>query len=85
MKYEYKALVTDVLDGDTISVDIDLGFKVILKDQDVRLFGIDTPEIKDKANPLGQEAKDFLSKLILGQEITLETIKNKKNEDKKEK
>ena len=42
--YEYRAKVIKVIDGDTIDVDIDLGFCVILAKQRIRLYGIDTPE-----------------------------------------
>lgn len=43
--YEYKAQVVSVYDGDTLTVDIDLGFEVWLRKQKIRLAGIDTPEI----------------------------------------
>ena len=42
--FEYKCKVTNVVDGDTVDVDIDLGFGVWLRDQRIRLYGIDTPE-----------------------------------------
>ena len=42
--YEYRAKVVKVVDGDTVDVDIDLGFGVWLKDERVRIMGIDTPE-----------------------------------------
>ena len=42
--YEYKAELDRVVDGDTVDVDIDLGFKVWLRSERVRLMGIDTPE-----------------------------------------
>lgn len=42
-KFEYKATVLRVVDGDTIDLDIDLGFSVHLKER-VRLLGVDTPE-----------------------------------------
>jgi micrococcal nuclease len=62
--YEYHVKkVLKVVDGDTIDVDIDLGFNVSYT-QRVRLAGIDTPEsrtkdLKEKA--LGLEVKDYLS------------------------
>jgi micrococcal nuclease len=62
--YEYRVKkVLKVVDGDTIDVDIDLGFNVSYT-QRVRLAGIDTPEsrtkdLKEKA--LGLEVKDYLS------------------------
>lgn len=80
MNYRYKAKVTDVYDGDTITCDIDLGFNFIWKNQKVRLFGINTPEIrtKDKAEKeKGIIARAFLSKLILNKEIILKSHKDK--------
>lgn len=44
MPYEYNANVRRVIDGDSLYMDIDLGFDVIFKNQNVRLLGIDTPE-----------------------------------------
>ena len=41
---EYDVTVIKVVDGDTVDVDIDLGFGVCLKDERVRIMGIDTPE-----------------------------------------
>lgn len=61
--YEYRVKkVTSVVDGDTIDVDIDLGFNISYS-QRVRLAGIDTPESRtsDKAEKvLGLEAKEYL-------------------------
>ena len=62
----YVKRVTKVVDGDTIDVEIDLGFSIIYCSR-VRLAGIDTPESRtsDKAEKvLGLEAKDRLKKLI---------------------
>lgn len=42
--YEYKAKVVRVVDGDTIDVDLDLGFSVVMAKTRIRLYGIDTPE-----------------------------------------
>lgn len=65
--YEYRVKkVLKVVDGDTIDVDIDLGFNISYT-QRVRLAGIDTPEsrTKDKAEKiLGLEVKDRLKKAI---------------------
>ena len=36
--YEYKATIVRVVDGDTVDVDIDLGFDVWLRSQRIRLF-----------------------------------------------
>tara|TARA_B100001057_G_scaffold399325_1_gene410188 strand:- start:27 stop:485 length:459 start_codon:yes stop_codon:yes gene_type:complete len=63
MPHEYKVEVVKVVDGDTVDVDIDLGFGLWLKKQRVRLKGIDTPESRtsDKVEKVfGLAAKDFL-------------------------
>jgi len=78
--YEYKCKIKKVVDGDTVDIDIDLGFGVWLLDQRVRLYGIDTPEsrTRDKVEKIyGLLAKDFL-KVMLGKEGTLKTHKDAK-------
>jgi micrococcal nuclease len=60
----YVKKVTKVVDGDTIDVDIDLGFDISFSSR-VRLAGIDTPEsrTKDKAEKeLGLQSKEYLAK-----------------------
>jgi micrococcal nuclease len=74
-----------VVDGDTVDVDIDLGFGVWLKDERVRIMGIDTPESRtsDKVEKLfGLAAKEKL-KSMLGETPTLKTQVNKDGEDMK--
>jgi len=65
--YEYRVKkVLKVVDGDTIDVDIDLGFNISYY-QRVRLAGIDTPESRTtdkKEKALGLEVKDRLKKAI---------------------
>jgi micrococcal nuclease len=65
--YEYRIKkVLKVVDGDTIDVDIDLGFNISYT-QRVRLAGIDTPESRTKdarEKVLGLEVKDKLKKAI---------------------
>jgi|TARA_R100001530_G_scaffold131035_3_gene102418 micrococcal nuclease len=61
--YEYKCKVVRVVDGDTVDVDIDLGFGVWLSKQRVRLYGVDTPEsrTRDKEEKkYGLRAKAFV-------------------------
>jgi len=62
----YVKKVTKVVDGDTIDVDIDLGFDISFSSR-VRLAGIDTPESRttDKVEKaLGLEAKAYLKHAI---------------------
>ena len=47
----YNVTIIKVIDGDTVKVDIDLGFDMVLRNQNIRLFGIDAPESRTK-NPL---------------------------------
>ena len=42
--YQYTAKIIKVLDGDTVIIDLDLGFNIVLVNQKVRLAGVDTPE-----------------------------------------
>ena len=83
--YEYRATIIKVVDGDTVDVDIDLGFGIIMKDERVRIMGIDTPEsrTRDKIEKkFGLAAKSRLKEL-LGKTCTLKTQINKDGEDMK--
>lgn len=77
-QYVYKAFVTDVYDGDTITVNIDLGFEIWLKDQKIRLANIDAPEVRGENKLQGIKSRDRLRELILNKEVVVETIKDKK-------
>jgi micrococcal nuclease len=75
--YEYKATVVKVVDGDTVDVDIDLGFDTWLHNQRIRLYGIDTPECRtrnkqEKAH--GLLAKKYVQEtLVVGRTYALTT------------
>ncbi len=75
--YHYKAKVTDVYDGDTITVEIDLGLHTFIKGEKIRLHRINAPEVKGVEKEKGIKSRDFLRRKILGKEILLETIKDK--------
>ena len=78
--YEYRCKIIKVVDGDTVDVDIDLGFGIWMRGERIRLFGIDTPEsrTRDKAEKVcGLYAKKFL-KQHLGKTSTLRTQKDSK-------
>jgi micrococcal nuclease len=76
--YEYRAIVKKVYDGDTITVDLYLGFGIILHDQKIRLYGINTPEVRGDSKPEGILSRDALRTRILGQTVTIKTSKDKK-------
>ena len=71
--YEYRIEIVKVIDGDTVDVNIDLGFGVWMKKERVRLHGIDTPESRTRdlaEKQFGLLAKDFLkNQLTLGTPI----------------
>jgi len=83
--YEYRAKVNRVVDGDTVDVDIDLGFGVWLHDERVRIMGIDTPESRtsdEVEKVFGIAAKNRLKEL-LGHTAVLRTQVDKSGEDAK--
>lgn len=82
---EYDVHVIRVVDGDTVDVDIDLGFGICLKDERVRIMGIDTPESRtsDRVEKLfGLAAKNRLYAL-LEKDAKLITTEDKSGEDMK--
>lgn len=82
---QYEAKVLKVIDGDTVDVDINLGFGIILTDERVRIMGIDTPESRtsDKVEKVfGLASKKRLQEL-LDKEAILITYDDKNGEDMK--
>jgi len=82
--YQYNAFVKNVIDGDTLEIDIDLGLYTWIHGEKIRLLGINTPEVfgEKKDSPewiLGNKASNFV-KLILKEKdkIIIETIRDKK-------
>ena len=75
--YEYSCRITRVVDGDTVDIDIDLGFSIWLKKQRIRLYGVDTPESRTRdleEKKYGLAAKAFVEKhLPVGSTQTLRT------------
>ena len=75
--HEYPCVITKIIDGDTIDVDIDLGFDCWLHRQRIRLYGIDTPESRTRdleEKKYGLAAKAFVEKFIpLGSTALLNT------------
>ena len=75
--YEYKCKIVKIIDGDTVDVDLDLGFGIWLRDERVRLNGIDTPESRtsDKVEQVfGIAATDRLNSLLGGEAILLSQV-----------
>lgn len=76
--YTYKAKVGRVIDGDTVVMEIDLGFK-IYHVMSCRLAGVNAPELnsKDEATKAAAVAsKEYLMSLLpVGKEITIESTR----------
>ena len=79
--YEYSCTIRKVVDGDTVDVDIDLGFGIWMKKQRIRLFGMDTPESRTRdleEKKYGLLAKQKMEEwLPVGSRQTLVTVKDK--------
>tara|TARA_B100000900_G_C20304626_1_gene603624 strand:- start:264 stop:698 length:435 start_codon:yes stop_codon:yes gene_type:complete len=79
--YEYRVKILRIVDGDTVDVDIDLGFGVWMHRERIRLWGIDTPESRTK-DPIekvfGNYAKDYVKdQMPIGSMQTMRTQKDK--------
>jgi micrococcal nuclease len=62
--YEYNANLVRVYDGDTIWVDIDLGFGIWMKNQAIRLVNIDTPEVRGVEKAEGFISRDRVIQIL---------------------
>lgn len=84
--YQYKCRINKVLDGDTVEIDLDLGFNTTLANQKVRLMGIDTPESrttnKEEKVRGALSKKKLQEKLPVGSWATITTHRNDNNDDK---
>ena len=81
MLYHYKAYVDSVYDGDTMTVTIDLGFKVKMDKVKLRLLGVNTPELRGgtaETKKAGYEARDFVRNLCLSKEVYVHSVKKGK-------
>ena len=76
--YQYKAIVTSVYDGDTCTVDIDLGLHTWVRGEKIRLMRINAPELKGNERQKGILSRDFLRETILNKEVIIGTFKDKK-------
>lgn len=78
MLYVYKCKITNIVDGDTIDVDIDLGFSTWLHNERIRIAGIDCPETRTR-DPIekvfGNLAKERVEELLpIGEIFYLKSI-----------
>ena len=75
--YEYNCKIVRVIDGDSIIIDIDLGFSHFIHNESIRLYGIDTPECRTRdaeEKAAGLLAKEFVEEALhVGGTYTLTT------------
>jgi len=76
--YFYRAVVESVYDGDTCRVNLDLGFGIWKKREKIRLARINAPELKGDSLAAGRLSRDTLREFILGKNVILETLKDRK-------
>jgi len=78
--FRYKAFVDLVVDGDTVDVTLDLGFKTLRKEC-MRLYGVDTPESRTKnvqEKMHGIIVKQYVKEQLEGKTVVLESVKQEK-------
>ncbi len=75
--YVYYADIVEVYDGDTVTADIDLGFHTWRRDEKLRLFGIDAPEVRGDDKQAGFKSRDWLREQVLDKRIIINTVKYK--------
>ena len=75
--YEYPCKIVRVVDGDTVDVDIDLGFNHWIHNERIRLYGVDCPECRSRdkeEKAAGLLAKEFVEDALhVGGTYTLST------------
>ncbi len=76
--YDYRALITDVYDGDTCTATIDLGFNIKQAKIKLRLHEINAPEIRGDTRLKGRASRDYLRTIILNKEVEIRTRKDSK-------
>ncbi len=85
--YIYNCRCTEVYDGDTITIDIDLGFNFKHQDQKLRLYGINAPEMKTgsaRSKVRGAKSRDYVRAAILGKEVLVQFFKNPSSDSAKQ-
>lgn len=75
--YQYIAEITDVYDADTVTANIELGFRSGLRGVKLRLLGIDAPEMRGAEKAEGRKSRDWLRDRILNKRVFIKTHKDK--------
>lgn len=76
--YWYEADVTKVYDGDTITLDLKLGFGLVQEGVSFRLWGINAPEVRGVERKEGLLSKAMVTALSLGKPCVVKSYLDKK-------
>lgn len=74
--YNYRAEIIAVYDGDTVTAKVDLGF-LHYQVMKLRLYGIDTPELRGEERESGLVVRDIVRSMILDKEVEIHSYKDK--------
>ena len=74
--YNYRAKIIDVYDGDTVTAMVDLGF-LHFQEMKLRLYGINTPELRGEEKEAGMVVRDILRVMVLDKEVEIRSYKDK--------
>ena len=74
--YNYRAKIIAVYDGDTVTAQVDLGF-LHFQVMKLRLYGIDTPELRGEERERGLVVRDIVREMILDKEVEIDSYKDK--------
>ena len=78
MQYRYENItINSIYDGDTLTVTLHIGFKIDFTTR-LRLYGINTWEVRGKEREKGIIARDWLRARLEGKQVAIQTIKDKK-------
>lgn len=80
--YIYNVIIKDVIDGDTVKCDIDMGFNHWMMNQNIRLYGIDAPESRTKdlvEKKFGLLTKEEVEKYLpIGERVQMVSVMSQK-------
>lgn len=72
--YHYRAVIKEVVDGNHVTADIDLGFSIWRHGETFRLARVDAPEPSGATRAAGEAAEEFLKNLIEGKEVLIHSL-----------
>ena len=74
--YRYRTYIHSVYDGDSITdAELDLGMNISIR-RPIRLYGVDTPELRKEQLEAGRVVRDFVRDLILDKWVIIKTFKD---------